>query len=90
MADDLRTRGALDRSHVSMNQVSYWTTTLGCSQDELAAAMARVGHSANAIRRACESLGIRDIPTRPHSTSLRAEAKGPQGVIAEAKAERFT
>jgi hypothetical protein len=51
MADDLRTRGALDRSNVSMNQVSYWTITLGCSQDELAAAIARVGHSANAVRR---------------------------------------
>jgi Protein of unknown function (DUF3606) len=51
MADDLRTRGALDRSHVSMDQVSYWTVTLGCSQDELAAAMARVGNSANAVRR---------------------------------------
>jgi Protein of unknown function (DUF3606) len=43
MADDLRTRGALDRSHISMNQVSYWTITLGCSQDELAAAITRVG-----------------------------------------------
>jgi hypothetical protein len=51
MAEDLRIRGAVDRSHVSMNQVSYWTTTLGCSQDELAAAMAKVGHSANAVRR---------------------------------------
>ena len=40
MALDLRTPGALDRSYVSMNQVRYWTTTLGCSQDELAAAMA--------------------------------------------------
>ena len=51
MALDLRTPGALDRSYVSMNQVRYWTTTLGCSQDELAAAMARVGNSANAVRR---------------------------------------
>ena len=51
MADDVRTRGALDCSDVSMNQVRYWTTTLGCSRDELAAAMARVGHSADAVRR---------------------------------------
>ena len=51
MALDLRTPGALDRSYVSMNQVRYWTTTLGCGQDELAAAMARVGNSANAVRR---------------------------------------
>jgi Protein of unknown function (DUF3606) len=51
MADDLRTRGALDRSHISMNQVSYWTITLGCSQDELAAAITRVGNSADAVRR---------------------------------------
>jgi Protein of unknown function (DUF3606) len=51
MADDFSTRGALDPSHVSMNQVRYWTITLGCSQDELAAAIARVGNSANAVRR---------------------------------------
>jgi hypothetical protein len=51
MADDFSTRGALDPSHVSMNQVRYWTITLGCSQDELATAIARVGNSANAVRR---------------------------------------
>jgi len=51
MADDLSTRGVPNRSYVSMNQVRYWTTTLGCSQDELAAAIARVGNSANAVRR---------------------------------------
>jgi Protein of unknown function (DUF3606) len=36
---------------IGSTTVSYWTTTLGYSQDELAAAMARVGHSANAVRR---------------------------------------
>ena len=54
MADDLKNRCAEHRSRVSMNdshEVSYWTTTLGCSQDELAAAVARVGNSADAVRR---------------------------------------
>jgi hypothetical protein len=31
--------------------IDYWTTTLGCSQDELAAAAARVGNSADEVRR---------------------------------------
>jgi hypothetical protein len=32
-------------------EVRYWTEKLGCSADELAAAVARVGHSADAVRR---------------------------------------
>jgi len=32
-------------------EVRYWTETLGCSKDELAAAVARVGSSSDAVRR---------------------------------------
>jgi Protein of unknown function (DUF3606) len=31
--------------------VRYWTEALGCSEDELAAAVARVGNSADAVQR---------------------------------------
>src|SRR5262245_33446567 len=46
--------GAPNRSRISMNEereVIYWTGTLGCSKDELAAAVARVGHSSDTVRR---------------------------------------
>jgi Protein of unknown function (DUF3606) len=42
------------RSRISMNeahQVRYWTEALGCSEDELAAAVAKVGNSPDAVRR---------------------------------------
>jgi hypothetical protein len=45
---------APDRSRISMNeadQIRYWTEALGCSKDELAAAVARVGNSSDAVRR---------------------------------------
>jgi Protein of unknown function (DUF3606) len=32
-------------------EVRYWTEALGCSKDELAAALARVGNSIDAVRR---------------------------------------
>ncbi|HEX2336686.1 MAG TPA: DUF3606 domain-containing protein [Hyphomicrobiaceae bacterium] len=54
MADDFRHQGAPDRSRVSTNdeqEVGYWTEALGCSEDELAAAVARVGNSTDAVRR---------------------------------------
>jgi hypothetical protein len=47
-------RGAPDRSRIGMNgehEVRYWAETLGCSKDELAAAVARVGNSSDAVRR---------------------------------------
>jgi hypothetical protein len=59
-----------DRSRISMkeaHQIRYWTEALGCSEDELAAAVARVGNSTDAVRRDLSRLGIRDIPTRRHS-----------------------
>jgi hypothetical protein len=43
-----------DRSGISMNdrhEVRYWIETLGCSKDELAAVVARVGNSPDAVRR---------------------------------------
>jgi uncharacterized protein DUF3606 len=44
MADDFKNRNApRDRSCISMKQeheVRYWTERLGCSEDELAAAIA--------------------------------------------------
>src|SRR5262245_49190362 len=34
------------------HSVLHWTETLGCSKDELATAVAKVGNSPNAVRRA--------------------------------------
>ena len=54
MGDNFKNGGAPDRSRVSMDdqhQVRYWTETLGCSNDELAAAVTRVGNSSDAVRR---------------------------------------
>jgi hypothetical protein len=55
MADDFKNRDVpRDRSCISMKQeheVRYWTGTLGCSKGELAAALARVGNSSDAVRR---------------------------------------
>jgi len=54
MAKSSNKEGAPDRSRISMNEtdeVRYWTEALGCSEDELAAAVARVGNSADAVLR---------------------------------------
>jgi Protein of unknown function (DUF3606) len=54
MAKRPNKEGAPDRSRINMNEahgVRYWTETLGCSEDELAAAVARVGNSSDAVRR---------------------------------------
>jgi len=54
MADNFKNGGTPDRSRVSMDdqhQVRYWMETIGCSKDELAAAVARVGNSPDAVRR---------------------------------------
>jgi Protein of unknown function (DUF3606) len=43
-----------DFKNISMKQeheVRYWTERLGCSKDELAAAIAKVGNSVGAVRR---------------------------------------
>jgi hypothetical protein len=54
MADDLKNRGPQDRSRIAMHEeheVRYWTKALGVSKDELAMAVAKVGSSADAVRR---------------------------------------
>ena len=54
MADDLKNRGAQDRGRISMSEeheVRYWTKALGVSKEQLAAAVAKVGNSAEAVRR---------------------------------------
>ena len=41
-------------ARINMNEaheVRYWTEKVGCSEDELAAAVARVGNSSDAVRR---------------------------------------
>jgi uncharacterized protein DUF3606 len=54
MADDLKKRGAQDRARISMDQeheVRYWMKELGASKEQLAAAVSKVGNSADAVRR---------------------------------------
>jgi hypothetical protein len=54
MAGNFENEGASDRSRISMNkkhEVRYWTEALSCSEDELAAAVAKVGNSVHAVRR---------------------------------------
>ena len=54
MADDRMKRGSQDRSKISMEQeheIRYWTQELGVSEAALTAAVAKVGNSADAVRR---------------------------------------
>jgi hypothetical protein len=54
MADDLKNPGAQDRARISMgeeHEVRYWTKALGVTKEQLAAAVAKVGNSADAVRR---------------------------------------
>ena len=54
MADGLKNRGAQDRSRISLqeeHEVRYWTEALGVSKEQLASAVAKVGTSADAVRR---------------------------------------
>jgi Protein of unknown function (DUF3606) len=53
MAKRPNKESAPDVSRISMNEadeVRYWTEALGCSEDELAAAVARVGNSADVVQ----------------------------------------
>jgi hypothetical protein len=57
MADDLSKRGGGDRSRVNVNEpheVRYWTQKFGCTEDELRAAVSRVGVLASDVE---EELG---------------------------------
>jgi hypothetical protein len=54
MGGNSKNGGTPDRSRVSMDdqhEVRYWAETIGCSKDELAVAVARVGNSPDAVRR---------------------------------------
>lgn len=53
MADDLKNRGAQDRSRIALNEdheVRYWTGALNCTRQQLEAAVAAVGNSADKVR----------------------------------------
>jgi hypothetical protein len=54
MPDDLENRGPQDRARISMkeeHEIRYWTQVLGVSKEHLASLIARVGNSADAVRR---------------------------------------
>jgi hypothetical protein len=53
MSDDLSDRGPADAARVDISQpheLRYWTRTLGCSEQELRAAVAAVGEVAEEVR----------------------------------------
>lgn len=53
MSDDKTQRGGQDRERISLEEayeVRDWTQSLGCTEEELRAAVAAVGHSAEAVR----------------------------------------
>jgi len=54
MADNLADRGAQDRSRINVNEaheVQYWTKALGVTEQQLRAAVAAAGVSAEAVRK---------------------------------------
>jgi hypothetical protein len=54
MADDPSLRGVSDRSRVNVNQpheLRSWCTKFGCTEDQLKAAVARVGVMATDVER---------------------------------------
>jgi hypothetical protein len=54
MSDDLKNRGAQDRSRIAMgdeHEVRYWTEALGVSREKLQAAVDKVGNSVEAVRK---------------------------------------
>lgn len=51
--DDPSKRGPQDRSRISLHEeheVRYWTEALGVTREQLAAAVAKVGDTAHAVR----------------------------------------
>ncbi len=53
MTDDLKNRGAQDRARIALgedHEVQYWTKELNCTRQQLEAAVAAVGNSADKIR----------------------------------------
>ncbi len=58
MSDDPSQRGPQDRTRINLHEdyeVRYWTQMLGCTPEELRAAVEAVGVSADAVRRHLES-----------------------------------
>jgi hypothetical protein len=54
MADNLRDRGAADRSRINIHEaheLRYWTKALDVTEEQLKAAVARVGVMAADVRR---------------------------------------
>jgi hypothetical protein len=52
MSDDLKNKGAQDRSRINVNEeheVRYWTKKFGVSADQLKKAVEAVGTSAEAV-----------------------------------------
>lgn len=53
MSDDKTKRGTADRSRINMSEdyeVRYWTASLGVSKEQLGAAVAAVGNSADKVK----------------------------------------
>ncbi|HYW15092.1 MAG TPA: DUF3606 domain-containing protein [Allosphingosinicella sp.] len=54
MVDDLNNRGPQDRARVNVNEdheVRYWTGKFGCTEEELRAAVGKVGVMADDVER---------------------------------------
>lgn len=54
MADNLKDRGPPDRARINVNEewgLRYWTKELGVSPEQLRASVAKVGTSAEAVRK---------------------------------------
>ena len=53
MADDTTLRNRIDRARINVSQeheVRYWARELGCSAEELRAAVAAIGNSVDKVR----------------------------------------
>jgi hypothetical protein len=53
MSDDKSNRGPQDRARINVNEdyeLAYWTKELGCTAEELRAAVKAAGVSADAVR----------------------------------------
>jgi hypothetical protein len=53
MSDDLKEKRPQDSSRISTSEkweIQYWTKALGCSEEQLIAAVKKVGNSADAVR----------------------------------------
>jgi len=61
MSDDLKNRGAQDRSRIALgeeHEVQYWTKALGVSREALEKAVEKVGNSAEAVRNYLKGKGL--------------------------------